>query len=101
MGVADYAELKRVKQLCQDRYKPVAYAGELSRVKEIQARHWCLVAGSGYMDYQYPRSEYLNYTGHTSNRVGLRTGLQSLESAMKELMRKQEAPVKYIIIAKM
>jgi hypothetical protein len=53
IGFAEYREYKRVKQLCVERCKPVAFGGELSKVKEIQARHWVRKVSAGYMDYHH------------------------------------------------
>lgn len=102
MGFSDYPEYKRVKQLCQEKNKAMAYYGEFSKMKELQARYWAKrVTRGGYMDYHYPVSEYEYYDGSAVKRIGVATGLNSLATAVKVLEEKQRYQVKYVIVARM
>ncbi|MBC5994011.1 hypothetical protein [Pontibacter cellulosilyticus] len=40
LGFEDYKEFKRVLQLCKEKSKAVVYAGQLERIREIQAKNW-------------------------------------------------------------
>lgn len=101
MGFAKYSEFKRVKQLCLEKWKPVAYAGEFSRMKEILARH-CVkkVSVGGLMDYNSPIKDCLGYELGKVRRVGVFTGMHSLSTAVDVLSQKCGYKVRYVLVAR-
>ncbi|MBJ6120067.1 hypothetical protein JAO76_17810 [Pontibacter sp. BT310] len=101
MGFADHRELKRVKQLCHDRWKPVAYAGDFSAVKEIQAKHWACHVSSGWMDYHYPWQAYQHQGTLKSRPKGKATALAAIKTAVEVLSQKCSMSIHYILIAKL
>ncbi|PRY10331.1 hypothetical protein CLV24_11459 [Pontibacter ummariensis] len=100
LGFADYAEFKRVRQLCQEKRRHVAYAGEWGKLREIQARHWVKPSHSGYIDYHYPWQDFFMTARNTPVRPGLRSGLESLATAVKVLGEKCGYEVKYVLVVR-
>lgn len=100
MGFPDYKEFKRVKQLCIDKLKPIAYAAELSHLREIQANRWVKPVHNGLQNYTIPLEKYDNHTPGVRTPDGVGSGLRSIKTAVQELERKAQYQVKYILIVR-
>lgn len=88
LGFPDYNEFKRVKQLCTDKLKSIAYAGAFNQLREIQAKHWVKVVHNGYQNYTFPIEKYANHNPHVRTPEGVGSGLRSMATAVQELERK-------------
>lgn len=97
---SDYREFKRVKQLCIDKLKPIAYAGELSQLREIQAKRWVKTVHNGYQNYTIPLEKYDNQTPGKVTPDGVGSVLRSIKTAVQELERKAHYQAIYILIVR-
>lgn len=100
MGFPDHREFKRVKQLCIEKLKSIAYAGEFSQLKEIQAKHWVKVVHNGYQNYTIPLEKYGNHNVNVRTPDGVGSGLRSIATAVEELERKKQDKVQYVLIVR-
>ncbi|WP_162055033.1 hypothetical protein [Pontibacter pamirensis] len=100
MGFPDYREFKRAKQLCIDKFKFIAYAGEFSHLREIQAKHWVRTVHNGYQNYTIPLQKYDNHTPGVVTPDGVGSGLRSMATAVQELERKTHYEVKFVIVVR-
>ncbi|PRX96962.1 hypothetical protein CLV24_1781 [Pontibacter ummariensis] len=100
MGFPDYGEFKRIKQLCQDRYKHIAFAGEFGYMHEIQAKRWARSVPSGYQNYALSLDDYYNSDYIKPRPERIPKGLKSIETAIQELERKAQYKVRYVLIVR-
>ena len=95
-----YKEFSYIKQLCVEKWKPIAYAGDYSALKEIQARAWVKKVSSGYMDYQYSLQDYLHDGTIKLRPKGKPTAKEVMATAIKVLEEETGNAVVYILVVR-
>ncbi|MBC5992432.1 hypothetical protein [Pontibacter cellulosilyticus] len=100
LGFDDYQEFRRVRQLCEEKSKAIAYAGRLERIREIQAKNWVYYTHQGWQDYAHRRAEYYTYNPEQPRPKGLLTAKESIVSAAAELGRRAGYVANYVIVAR-
>jgi hypothetical protein len=96
----EYAELIRVKELCLKKHKEVMYSGDPGKVKEIQVKRWCRGVQIGFQDYARSIDDYYNLGKTSIISDGVKSGVESLRTAINVLEEKTGAKARFILIAK-
>ncbi|MHC2992835.1 hypothetical protein OB13_15065 [Pontibacter sp. HJ8] len=100
LAFPNYKSYKQAKVLLESKNRDIAYGGELTRLKEIQCKHWVLSRSGSYMDYQYTLADYANPPGLGKPKPWLLTGKASLMSAVGELEKRGGFHATYCLVAR-
>lgn len=90
MVFCDYWSMRKAKEHCEKRRRPVLYGWERGQAKEYQIKHWVLRIVPG---------RWRNYQESYSKNPCL-TAKESLESAIKVLEEKTGIDYTHILVAR-